>query len=63
MSENVTLNTFPSTKVQALTMLYLEKQDLTNLSPQDLVEKYLEIEKEIKTAFVNDRKEKKNFSY
>ncbi|MCL1988275.1 MAG: hypothetical protein FWG64_09950 [Firmicutes bacterium] len=50
--ENVTLKTFPANKVEALTMLYLqESEDLTALSPEELVRKYKEVEQEIKTVF------------
>lgn len=32
--------TFPSDYVEALTMLYLERQDLSDKTPEDLVEMY-----------------------
>lgn len=35
--------TFPSDYVEALTMLYLERQDLTGKTPEDLAEMYWEI--------------------
>lgn len=45
---------FPSTRVEALTMLFLQKQDLSNLTPEDLAKKYLEtfsrIEKSLSTG-------------
>lgn len=31
---------FPSTKIDALTILYLQNQDLTNISPEELVKLY-----------------------
>ena len=31
---------FPNNEIQALAMLYLENQDLTSLSPEELLEKY-----------------------
>lgn len=34
--------TFPSDYVEALTMLYLERQDLTGKTPEDLAEMYWE---------------------
>jgi len=43
MNETVSLNTFPSGKASALTMLYLEKMDTSALSPEELAEKYTEI--------------------
>lgn len=33
---------FPSSKIEALTMLYLQKQDLSNLSPEEVMDKYQE---------------------
>lgn len=33
---------FPSTKIEALTMLYLQKQDLSSLSPEEFLDKYEE---------------------
>ena len=34
------LRTFPDSYVEALTMLYLERQDLTDKTPEDLAEMY-----------------------
>lgn len=34
--------TFPSSKNEALTMLYLQNQDLSNLTPEELADKYQE---------------------
>lgn len=42
MSESVTLNTFPSGKASALTMLYLQNQDLSTITPEELADKYYE---------------------
>lgn len=49
MSDNVEF--FPARKTEALTMLYLQKQDLTGLSPKDLANKYEEVLDEIKEQF------------
>ena len=38
---------FPFNEATALTMLYLEKQDLSDLSPSQLVEKYHVVYEEI----------------
>ncbi|RIJ64127.1 hypothetical protein [Rummeliibacillus sp. POC4] len=46
MSE-IKLNTFPNSKADALTMLYLENQDLTNVTPEQLVDKYLEAHEKV----------------
>ncbi|MGF9991550.1 hypothetical protein ABEY04_22255 [Bacillus mycoides] len=53
MANNVNLNTFPSNKVQALTMLYLQNQDLTGKSPSEIVDLYITTSKEISESFRN----------
>lgn len=35
------LRTFPNSYVEALTMLYLERQDLSGKTPEELVELYM----------------------
>lgn len=45
MSNEVNLRTFPATKSESLTMLYLQNQDLSKLTPQELVDKYDEVNK------------------
>lgn len=37
---DVRLSTFPATKLEALTMLYLENQDLSSLTPEKLLDLY-----------------------
>ncbi|ORX23379.1 hypothetical protein BVF91_05985 [Thermoanaerobacterium sp. PSU-2] len=59
-NDKITLSSFPSTRTEALTMLYLEKQDLSHISPEELVEKYLEIEGKINQTF--SKHSKKAFS-
>lgn len=44
------LNSFPRTKAQALTMLYLRNMDLSKLTPTELLEKYNQVLKEIESA-------------
>lgn len=46
MSENV--NTFPHNKVEALTMLYLQNQDLSGITPEKLLLLYSETYEKIK---------------
>ena len=46
MSDN--LNTFPSNKYEALTMLYLENQDLSELTPEKLLDKYVDTYNQIR---------------
>lgn len=53
---------FPNSKREALTMLYLQSQDLSGLTPEDFVDKYNETYKKISkhcgsqnaTEFVGD---------
>jgi hypothetical protein len=47
MANNVELRTFPSTRADALTMLFLQKQDLKDVSEHDLVAKYIEVKRNI----------------
>lgn len=51
MSDNVSLSTFPSSKISALTMLYLQNQDLSNATPKEIVDKYNETYARIKARF------------
>jgi len=51
VSGKVELTTFPSGKVAALTMLYLEKQDLSNITPEELADKYHEAYQRINDRF------------
>lgn len=53
MADNINLSSFPSNRIDALTMLYLEKQDISTLSPEELVEKYAEVRNKIKEHFRN----------
>ena len=41
------MSEFPSSKAEALAMLYLQKQDLSGLTPKQLLEKYEEAYEEI----------------
>ena len=45
MSDN--LKIFPSSKLEALTTLYLENTDITGLSPSELLKLYHEVHNEI----------------
>ncbi|MGE7840516.1 hypothetical protein ACQKNX_06960 [Lysinibacillus sp. NPDC093712] len=56
---DVNLSTFPSNKNAALTMLYLEKQDISNLTPSQLVDKYDEVYNEITQRMKENKKGKK----
>lgn len=47
MNNDVNLSVFPKTKTDALTMLYLQNQDLSKLTPAELVEKFKSVRHEI----------------
>lgn len=38
--DEIMLNTFPQNKIEALAMLYVQNQDLSGMSPTDLLEMY-----------------------
>lgn len=42
MSNDVTLKTFPRSFQEALAMLYVENQNLSGLTPEQLVDMYLD---------------------
>lgn len=56
------LSTFPTGKISALTMLYLEKSDIASLTPTQLAEKYDCVYEEISQHF-KDKKHKKHDSF
>lgn len=60
-NEKITLETFPSSRIEALTMLYLQNQDLSSITPEELVTKYNETYAKIKQQFSDERK-KVNYS-
>lgn len=43
MSNNTNFSTFPKNKIEALTMLYLENQDLSNLKPEEVLSMYNDV--------------------
>lgn len=53
-----TLNTFPNNRVSALTMLFLENQDLTGLTPEQLAANYDDVFEKINLYFRETRKQK-----
>lgn len=38
--EDVILQSFPRTDIEALALLYVQNQDLTNVTPEELLEMY-----------------------
>lgn len=55
MAENG-FKTFPETQTEALAMLYVQSQDLSNVTPEDLLDMYEDAYQKIKTY----RREKHN---
>ena len=40
MDKDIIFKTFPATREEALAMLYLQQQDISDISPEELVEMY-----------------------
>lgn len=59
MSDSINLSTFPSNKIDALTLLYLEQQNLSDLTPEELVDKYIEVHNKILDKFKTSRNDKR----
>lgn len=55
MSDNI-LRTFPETETEALAMLYVQNQDLSEVTPEELLDMYQDAYQKIKAR----RKEKRN---
>lgn len=55
------LKSYPSDKVEALTMLYLQNQNLKDLTPEELAAKYKDVHALIKSSFLTDAKQRVNF--
>lgn len=55
---DVTLRTFPKNECEALAILYIQNQDLSELTPEQLFEKYQETYEKIckHRKLCNDRK-------
>jgi len=53
------LKTFPSNDIEAITIMYLQKQDLSDMSPSELAMKYFEVKKEVHEAKVEYYSNKK----
>ena len=62
MSDNA-FHTFPKDKFDALTMLYLKNQDVSELSPEELLDKYDETYERIKNYYKEKRKNQKSTFY
>lgn len=55
MDNEINLESFPSNRVEALTMLYLYKMDVSDMSPEALVKEYLRVSQKIKDTFKSER--------
>lgn len=62
MSDN-TFRTFPKDKFDALTILYLKNQDVTGLSPEELLDKYDEVYEKIKNHYKEKRQNQTSTFY
>lgn len=63
MSDSNNSKVFPSTKFEALTMLYLQNQDLTGISPEKLLDNYEEILKSMEAHSKGDNPKGQSVSY
>lgn len=57
------LKTFPSNAAEALTMLYLQNQDLSNVSPENLAAMYGEAKSRIKKALAKNPSTQQTFTF
>lgn len=55
MDESITLNTFPSSSTEALALLYVQNQNLSKITPTELLELYWKTYYEI----LNESKERR----
>lgn len=54
--DDVILRSFPSNECEALAMLYVQNQDLSNVSPEELLDKYQDAYEKIR----EHKKKKRN---
>ena len=52
------LRTFPCDEREALAMLYVQNQDLTGLTPEEIYDKYCDAYEKIKIMLVSNTKQK-----
>lgn len=55
MSDSTVLKTFPSMPDEAIALMWLQAQDLSGLSPEEMFDKYQEAYKRIRKHHVNDK--------
>lgn len=58
-----TLKIFPTNKEEALTMLFLQNQDLSSLSPEELAKEYEEVKLKIHKFFNPNAKKNQQIRY
>lgn len=58
MSNEVNLRTFPKTPCEALAMLYVEHQDLSKMTPEQVLDMYLDAHKKMCTH-INSQQHKR----
>lgn len=51
MSDKTKLSIFPKNRLSELTMLYLQNQNLSDLTPEQLLDKYDEVYDSIRTHY------------
>ena len=55
---DLSLYSFPSNRIDGLAMLFLENQDLRDLTPAELTDKYIEVCEAINERFIEIRNSK-----
>ncbi|MBO6309862.1 MAG: hypothetical protein J6N70_13735 [Oribacterium sp.] len=58
-----TFRSYPSSKSEALALIWLEQQDLSGLSPEDILAKFDETEERIRKATKNQKPRNKQKVY
>ena len=48
MADNTSIEAFPANKFEALAMLYLQQQNLSGLTPEQLLDKYQDVYSKIR---------------
>ena len=57
MSDKTNLYTFPSSEFEALALLYIQNQDLSGLTPEEVYDKYHEAYNKIRDRYKTKRQE------
>ena len=61
--DQTNLHTFPSKKIEALTMLYLQNLNVSDMTPKELADKYDEVYEKIKQHYYKKRGMKQQISW